>query len=146
MRGLLVKRSLVRWMSCCIVIATLAAVVFVGFVLGRICKYFGQPPVIGEVIAGIMLGPSLLGAISPEALELLIPSAASDPKGQVPAALRAVSQLGVILYMFLVGLELNAARLAGRAHAAVSCVAREHCGAVCPRRRTGVGTLPGVLA
>jgi Kef-type K+ transport system membrane component KefB len=51
---------------------------------------------------------------------VLIPSSAIDPKGQVPAALRAVSQLGVILYMFLVGLELNAARLAGRAHAAVA--------------------------
>ncbi len=102
------------------VIATLAAVVFSGFVLAWICKFLGQPPVIGEVIAGILLGPSLLGAISPEALDMLIPSAVSDPKGQVPAALRAVSQLGVILYMFLVGLELNAARLAGRAHAAVA--------------------------
>lgn len=102
------------------VIATLAAVVFLGFVLGRVLRYFGQPPVIGELIAGIMLGPSLLGAFSPEALHLLIPSAVSDPKGHVPAALRAVSQLGIILYMFLVGLELNAARLAKRAHAAVA--------------------------
>ncbi|HVU87376.1 MAG TPA: cation:proton antiporter [Pirellulales bacterium] len=102
------------------VIATLAAVVFFGFVLGRLCKHLGQPPVIGEVLAGIMLGPSLLGVISPDALHMLIPAAADDPKGQVPAALRAVSQLGVILYMFLVGLELNAARLAGRAHAAVA--------------------------
>ncbi len=102
------------------VIATLAAVVFLGFVLAKVFRYFGQPPVIGEVIAGIMLGPSLLGAISPDAMHLLIPSPASDPKGQVPAALLAVSQLGVILYMFLVGLELNAARLAGRAHSAVA--------------------------
>ncbi len=102
------------------VIATLAAVVALGSLLGRAVRYFGQPPVIGEVIAGIVLGPSLLGAISPGALELLIPSAASDPKGQVPAALKAVSQLGVILYMFLVGLDLNVTRLAGRAHAAVA--------------------------
>jgi Kef-type K+ transport system membrane component KefB len=102
------------------VVATLAAVVFLGYVLGRICRYFGQPPVIGEVIAGIALGPSLLGAISPETMHLLIPSAIDDPKGQVPAALRAVSQLGVILYMFIVGLELNTTRLAGKAHAAVA--------------------------
>ncbi len=102
------------------VIATLAAVIGLGFVLGRVLRYFGQPPVIGEVVAGILLGPSLLGAISPDALHLLIPSQASDPKGQVPAALMVVSQLGVILYMFLVGLELNAARLATRAHAAVA--------------------------
>jgi Kef-type K+ transport system membrane component KefB len=102
------------------VIATLAAVVFLGFVLGRVFHYLGQPPVIGEVIAGITLGPSLLGAISPDTLHLLIPSASSDPNGHVPVALRVVSQLGVILYIFLVGLELNAARLAKRAHAAVA--------------------------
>lgn len=102
------------------VIATLAAVVFCGFVLGRVVGLFGQPPVIGEVVAGILLGPSLLGALSPTAMHWLIPSVDMDPHGQVPAALRAISQLGVILYMFLVGLELNSARMAGRAHAAVA--------------------------
>ena len=102
------------------VLATLAAVVFLGYVLGRGLRYLGQPPVIGEVIAGIMLGPSLLGAIRPDAMHLLIPGPETDPTGQVATALRAVSQLGVILYMFLVGLELNAAGIAKRAHAAVA--------------------------
>jgi len=102
------------------VIATMAAILAVGYVLGRVLGYVGQPPVVGEMVAGIVLGPSLLGAISPEMFHWLIPSASSDPHGQVPAALKAVAQLGVILYMFLVGLELNAARLAGRAHAAVA--------------------------
>jgi Kef-type K+ transport system membrane component KefB len=102
------------------VIATLAAVIGFGYVLGRVFRFFGQPPVIGEVVAGILLGPSLLGAVAPDWMSALIPSVAMDPKGQVPAALKAISQLGVILYMFLVGLELNTARLAGRAHAAVA--------------------------
>ena len=102
------------------VIGTLAAVVFLGFVLAKGLCFLGQPPVIGEVIAGILLGPSLLGTVWPEAAHLLIPSAANDPNGQVPAALRVVSELGIILYMFLVGLELNAARLAGRMQAAVA--------------------------
>jgi Kef-type K+ transport system membrane component KefB len=102
------------------VAATLAAVVALGAVLSRALRYLGQPPVIGEVIAGILLGPSLLGAISPQASELLIPSAATDPHGLVSEALKAISQLGVILYMFLVGLELNAQRMAKRAHAAVA--------------------------
>ncbi|MFO0918661.1 MAG: cation:proton antiporter [Planctomycetaceae bacterium] len=102
------------------VTATLAAVICLGFLLGRLFRYLGQPAVIGEVVAGIALGPSLLGAIWPEAAHLLIPAAAVDPKGQVPAALKAVSQLGVILYMFLVGLDLSAARLAERAHALVA--------------------------
>lgn len=102
------------------VMATLVAVIFLGTVLGRVCRYIGQPPVIGEVIAGIALGPSLLGAVWPQAMHALIPSAAVDPKGQVPAALKAVSQIGVVLYMFLVGLELNAARLRQQAHSAVA--------------------------
>lgn len=102
------------------VMATLAAVVAVGYLLGKLFKAVKQPPVIGEVLGGILLGPSLLGAISPEAMHLLIPSKEVDPSGQVVAALKAVSQLGVVLYMFLVGLELNAARLAKRARATVA--------------------------
>jgi len=102
------------------VLLTLAAVIGVGFLLGRVCRAVGQPPVIGEVLAGILLGPSLLGAISPDAMHALIPSAAEDPKGQVSVALKAVAQLGIILYMFLVGLELDAGRLRKKAHAAVA--------------------------
>src|SRR5262245_43750824 len=75
------------------VIATLAAVILLGFVLGRLFRFIGQPPVIGEVVAGIMLGPSLLGAVWPDAMHLLIPPPDIDLKGQVPAALRAVAQL-----------------------------------------------------
>ena len=102
------------------VLATLAAVIALGFLLGRALAYVGQPPVIGEVLAGILLGPSLLGAISPDAMHLLIPGPETDPHGQVIAALKAVSQLGIVLYMFLVGLDLNAAQLRDRAAAAVT--------------------------
>lgn len=102
------------------VVATLAAVISLGYVLGRAFRWIGQPPVIGEVVAGILLGPSVLGAINPAAAEWLIPSAAIDPGGKVPAALAVIAQLGIVLYMFLVGLELNLARLRQQAHAAVA--------------------------
>ena len=127
------------------VTATLAAVIGLGFVLGRAFRYLGQPPVIGEVVAGILLGPSLLGAISPDALHLLIPSPSSDPMGHVPAALNAISQLGVILYMFLVGLELNATRLAGRAHAVVAVSHSSIVSAVPARDGAGPRTLSDLL-
>lgn len=102
------------------VLATLAAVVGLGHLLGRAFVAVGQPPVIGEVVAGILLGPSLLGAVSPAAMHWLVPGPDTDPHGQVVAAVRAVAQIGVVLYMFLVGLELNAAKLKGHAHAAVA--------------------------
>ena len=102
------------------VLATLAAVIGLGFLLGRVFRRLGQPPVIAEVIAGIILGPSLLGAISPDAMQWLIPDRAADPEGHVKSALKMIAQLGVILYMFLVGLELNGAKLKHQAHATIA--------------------------
>ena len=78
----------------------LAAVIVAGRLLGMVFRWFGQPPVIAEVIAGILLGPSLLGAISPAAQAYLLPDS-------IQPALEVIAQLGVILYMFVVGLELD---------------------------------------
>src|SRR5262249_12362431 len=72
-----------------------------------------QPPVIGEVIAGIVLGPSVLGQIVPDGPTWLLPP-------EVAPYLREIAQLGVILYMFLVGLELSVSRLRDQAHAAIA--------------------------
>ena len=111
------------------ILATLAVVIGVGQLLGRILLWVGQPPVIGQVLAGILLGPSVLGAISPTAMHALIPDPSADPRGQVTAAISAIAQLGVVLYMFLVGLELNAAKLK---HEASSAIAISHAGIVVP--------------
>ena len=91
----------------------LTVVVIAGRILGRLFVYIHQPPVIAEVIAGILLGPSLLGQISPEAYAYILP-------GTVAPFLGVVAQLGVILYMFLVGLELNPDHLRGQVHATVA--------------------------
>jgi Kef-type K+ transport system membrane component KefB len=91
----------------------MAAVVALGRVMGRAFRAIGQPPVIGEVVAGIMLGPSLLGAISPAASSYLLPP-------EVAPYLGILAQIGVILYMFLVGLELNPNSLRGQVHATVA--------------------------
>src|SRR4051812_48977569 len=92
------------------VLIALAAVIVTGRVLGWAFARLGQPPVIGEVVAGILLGPSLLGR---EASAVILPAS-------VAPFLGVIAQLGVILYMFLVGLELNAAQLRGRAGTAIA--------------------------
>ena len=92
------------------VLLALAAVVLVGRLLGAVLRAFGQPPVIGEVLGGILLGPSLLGRVAPEVSTYVLPAS-------VAPALSVVAQLGVVLYMFLVGLELNGDLLRRRAQA-----------------------------
>jgi Kef-type K+ transport system membrane component KefB/nucleotide-binding universal stress UspA family protein len=95
-----------------ILLAQIAAIVLVSRTLGLVTRWLGQPLVIAEVVAGIVLGPSLLGWLWPEAMSALFP-AASLP------ALKMLSQVGLVLFMFLVGLELDPRLLAGRAHSSV---------------------------
>ncbi len=97
----------------------LAAVILLGRLLAKGIAFLHQPAVIGEVLAGILLGPSLLG---PDASAALLPP-------QVAPSLGVVAQLGVILYMFLVGLDLSAGSLKRRAHLAV---ATSHASIVAP--------------
>jgi len=82
----------------------------VGQVLARLFALIGEPPVIGEVIAGILLGPSLLG--EQVSARILTP--------EIVEPLSAVAQIGLILYMFTVGLDLNGALLRRRMPTAVA--------------------------
>jgi Kef-type K+ transport system membrane component KefB len=95
------------------VLLALAVVLVVARLLGGVFKRLHQPPVIGEVIAGIMLGPSLLGRVAPEASQFLLPP-------NIAPFLGVIAQIGVILYMFIVGLELNTLLLHKRTHASVA--------------------------
>lgn len=80
-------------------------------IVGR--RYLGQTDVVCEMIAGVMLGPSLFGIIAPELQQWLFPKAplilatgATIPNPSM-SILFAVSQIGLVLYMFLIGLEFN---------------------------------------
>jgi Kef-type K+ transport system membrane component KefB len=76
-------------------------------------RWFGQPRVVGEMIAGVLLGPSLFGALAPETQAFLFP-----PESK--SILFVVAQLGVGLYMFLVGLGFDRAAFRGNAKSAAS--------------------------
>jgi len=78
----------------------IAVILAVCRLLHELCERIGQPPVIGEIIAGLLLGPSLLGWLAPALFARLFPPASLP-------ALNALSQIGLVLFMFLVGLHLD---------------------------------------
>jgi Kef-type K+ transport system membrane component KefB len=83
------------------------AVMLVARLFGTLAVKLHQPRVMGEVVAGITLGPTILGAISPDLQAMLFPS-------DILPAFGIAANLGLIFYMFLVGLEIDTAQLKGR--------------------------------
>jgi len=100
----------------------LGVIIVVARLMGRLFEYVYQPPVIGEVIGGILLGPSLLGRVAPDSFAQLFPASA------VPF-LGLHAQLGVVLYMFIVGLELDTHEIRRSGH---STLAISHASIVLP--------------
>lgn len=80
--------------------------------VGEAFNRIGQPAVVGEMFAGVMLGPSFLGFLAPGAFQFLFPASSLE-------TLKMLSQIGVCLFLFVVGLDLDVNQLGGRAHAAV---------------------------
>ena len=100
----------------------LIALLLTSSLLGALCRRIHQPPVIGEILAGICLGPSVLGRLAPAVQQYLVPSS-------VAPQLATLSQVGVILFMFLVGLELDLSVM--RAHSRAT-LAISHASIVVP--------------
>jgi len=95
--------------------ADLAIIIGAARVFGWLFGKVGQPPVVGEILAGVILGPSLLGRLYPGAIATML-----TPK--TTAVLSAIAQIGLVLLMFLIGLEFPFERLrhAARASTAVA--------------------------
>lgn len=94
-------------------IAQVIAIVVASRLLGLVIRAIGQPLVIAEITAGILLGPSLLGLVAPDVTATLFEPASMR-------VLQLVSQFGLLLFMFLIGLELDPGLLRGRAHTSVA--------------------------
>lgn len=93
-------------------LAQIGVILLATRLVGALFRKMGQPPVVGEMAAGILLGPSLLGWLAPHFASALFPAPSLG-------FLNAVSQVGLVLYMFLVGLELDLGSLKDRGHVAV---------------------------
>jgi Kef-type K+ transport system membrane component KefB len=95
-----------------ILLAQIITIILVARFFGWVFKKIGQPSVIGEIIAGIVLGPSLLGMYFPEFSAALFPV---ESLGN----LKFLSQIGLILFMFVIGMELDLKVLKNKANEAV---------------------------
>jgi Kef-type K+ transport system membrane component KefB len=93
------------------VMADIAIVLLVGAFLGRLARYLRQPPVVGEIVAGIILGPSLLGLLPGHLTARVFPTEARP-------YLSAIAQVGLLTFMFGIGWEFDKRLLQGRRGAA----------------------------
>jgi len=95
-----------------ILILQILSIILVARLFGWIMTKIGQPTVIGEILAGIFLGPSLLGLLFPQFSSFLFPI-------ESLVNLQFLSQIGLILFMFIIGMELDIGILKKSAHDAV---------------------------
>jgi len=85
----------------------LAVILLFCRLVGAIALRFGQPQVVAEMLAGVLLGPSLFGLLWPDAQHWLFPWDTTQEMRDTQSYLFPASQLGLALYMFVVGLEFR---------------------------------------
>ena len=116
-----------------LLVAQIVLLIAVGRGLGEIMQRIGQPSVIGELLAGILLGPSLFGWIWPEAQHAIFPKTPEQK-----AMIDGIAQFGILLLLLLTGMEtdLKLVRKVGKAAIAISIagIARAVCLRLCARR------------
>lgn len=95
-----------------ILLLQIIVIIFFARLFGWLFKKIKQPAVIGEIVAGIVLGPSLFGAYFPEVTAFLFPATSLG-------TLSFISQIGLILFMFIIGMELDLKVIGKQAHGAV---------------------------
>lgn len=95
-----------------ILLAQIITIIIVARFFGWMFRKIGQPSVMGEIVAGIVLGPSLVGMYFPQFSSLLFPTASLGN-------LQFLSQIGLILFMFVIGMELDLKALKNKANDAV---------------------------
>lgn len=100
----------------------LVVILAVSRAAGWVGRFFGQTQVVSEMVAGVLLGPSLFGLVAPHGQQWLFPTTATIGGTTIAhpsmAILYALSQLGLVLYMFLVGLEFDTSLIRGRVRSA----------------------------
>jgi Kef-type K+ transport system membrane component KefB len=95
------------------VVAAIAAILLTGSLLRNVMRHLRQPPVIGEIAAGIILGPSVLGLLPGDLTDRLFPT-------EIRPMLSAIAQVGLLLFIFMIGWEFEKSLLRDKRAAAAS--------------------------
>ncbi|HRD51918.1 MAG TPA: cation:proton antiporter, partial [Flavobacteriales bacterium] len=95
-----------------VLLLQIAAIIAMARAFAFVFAKLGQPSVIGEIVAGIVMGPSVVGYWFPEAFAFIFPSGSLEN-------LHVLSQIGLVLFMFVIGMELDLSILRGRLHTAL---------------------------
>ena len=93
-----------------LVLLSWSVIIAVAWMMGQVAKKFGQPLAVGEIAGGLLLGPSVLGAISPDSQAWLFPK-------ETQQSLQLLAKIGLIFLLFQVGMEFNYRLLADRKRA-----------------------------
>lgn len=94
-----------------ILLLALGALLAAAKILGELARRLRQPSVLGELLAGVLLGPTVLGTLAPEANAFLFPQ-----EGPMASALDAIAGVAVTLFLMVAGLEVDLSNEIGRAH------------------------------
>lgn len=95
-----------------ILLIQISIIIVLSRIIGYLFRKIHQPQVVGEMVAGIILGPSVLGWLAPNISSFIFPPDSLK-------YLNILSQVGLLLFMFIIGLELDPKLLKGRGHAAI---------------------------
>src|SRR5215468_6796728 len=98
-----------------ILLTQILLLIFFGGLLGELMLRIGQPAVMGQLLAGLILGPSVLGALWPEAHHLIFPGTLAQR-----SMIEGVGQFGILMLLLLAGMETELALVRNVRHAAVS--------------------------
>ena len=95
-----------------VLLLQIIVIIIMAGLFGRLFRRLHQPPVMGEMVAGIVMGPSVLGFFFPDAMTFIFPASSLE-------TLRLLSQIGVVLFMFVVGMEVNVQHVREKGSASV---------------------------
>jgi len=95
-----------------LLIIQIAVIIIISRAIGLLFRKIQQPQVVGEMVAGIILGPSLLGWLAPNVYSFIFPAESLN-------YLNTLSQIGLLLFMFIIGLELEPKLLKGHGNTAL---------------------------